>query len=245
MDKQKMQALANMLPSVDIWNSQGFIDLRSPYHPELAGLARSLGGDFDKSSKHWKFPKALLNQVQLLCQQVFGYTNMSVDGLRMMGYRLRIGPAMGCDGSWLPAPDSSLFFAGLQIARRVGGQVRLHALNQVERNFAESLGRRAAFSTISNPGVGGGWSGPIMGPGDKPVELVGVGVECKVLEEFLRHPSTYLKPLAGDLKDFVPDDLGEYGNWILSELRAMPAECRDSILARLTIDDLARGCASE
>ena len=170
--------------------------------------------------------------MNLVAVKIFGYTEETLPYLSVMGFEVKLGPAFGWSGEWIKASDPSWFFAGIQyLSRNGGGGVRLHSLCSLEFG---------GFSNNSDPGIGGGgYNGPIMCAGDKPVVLMGVGPESKVVEELLRWPSSVARPIEGDLSSIVSRDLGPYGHWLYAELRALPRQVRDALFARFTMDELA------
>jgi len=82
--------------------------LASPYHPDLPGRAKKLGGRFDGSSKIWHFDERDGPRVRELAREIFGTDG--TDSVELVTLRVAI--------SGLAYGQRALFIAGREVAKR-------------------------------------------------------------------------------------------------------------------------------
>lgn len=57
---------------VKITETNGTVEVASPYHPAFPPAARMLSGKFNRGSSVWVFPASQLGRVRELCQDIYG-----------------------------------------------------------------------------------------------------------------------------------------------------------------------------
>lgn len=49
------------------------LELTSPYNPDMVQMCRKIGGRWNKTAKRWYFELNKLHELELACEEVYGY----------------------------------------------------------------------------------------------------------------------------------------------------------------------------
>src|SRR3954454_15107857 len=77
---------------LSIFERDGKIAVRSPYHPQFPARARQLGGTWDAGRLIWLFDAREEERVKALCEEVFGpgFKDAASAGPHYLGHRRRL-----------------------------------------------------------------------------------------------------------------------------------------------------------
>jgi hypothetical protein len=142
------------MQAVSITESDGRLQVASPYSDAFVAGAKPLGGRWDPAARVWSFDPRDADRVAALIEQVYGYNAETADEPTVT---VRVD-------AWAWSQSSEIVLAGQRIAHRPG------------RDMSVRLGDGVVCVTGRFPGQGGSVRNPRIGENDAVLEVRDVPV---------------------------------------------------------------------